>query len=195
VQVKEGSQVDVNVVTNTAEVTRISQQREAALQRNKTVQRTQLQNIEVVVDMGPGALKRVVVVSVDRGDAAPKRYLGGYRHKQTGAVYHHAGTQTPKAAAASTAHKLRSRDCQTTTVKTRGVQNVREACTQMARPDVLLDESEDRVVLPGAYVTAEERERCGSQSSHSHGKTVIFSDFEVSSSWSFSRLQAHLWAP
>lgn len=152
--------MDVDVVPDEAESTRLSQARAQHMQHKKSMQRAQLQTLEVIVDMGGGAPRRVVAVAVDRTETSTKRYLGGYRHKQSGAVFHHAATQTQRVQAVEAAHAMRSRDSQTTTVKTRGVQNVREASTQMARADVLLDESRDRVVMPGAYVSAEERERC-----------------------------------
>jgi len=38
----------------------------------------------------------MVHVVLDYSDQQQKSYIGGFRNKRTGAVYHHAWTQTPR---------------------------------------------------------------------------------------------------
>jgi len=100
----------------------------------------------------------VVSVAVARPEA-PKPYQGGYRHKKTGKVYHHASTATgggdlrgePRAASG-----LRHRDTQTYDTATRSVQSKRECGTQMQRKDVLLDNSTDTGKEAKPYFSADQ---------------------------------------
>jgi hypothetical protein len=90
-----------------------------------------------------------------------KPFLGGYRHKHSGALYHHACSQTPQAAkqtgrqqeaaaaaaAAGQGLPAKQKLCrETKTIKAANTscQTVREAATQMARPGLELDCSGDR---------------------------------------------------
>lgn len=89
--------------------------------------------------------------------ATYKPYLGGYRNKASGSIYHHAGTQTPtdnKRPIKDTSH-LRSRDTQTSETRTLSVQPYRESGTQMERVDLRLDNKRDVVKIPKPYFTAE----------------------------------------
>uniref|UniRef100_A0A061RZE0 Iq and ubiquitin-like domain-containing n=1 Tax=Tetraselmis sp. GSL018 TaxID=582737 RepID=A0A061RZE0_9CHLO len=106
--------------------------------------------------MGPGSSPRVVQVEIDQGELQKKPYLGGFRHKKTGATYHHAFTQTPRKPKYSEADRKLSRETQTYDTKSLRVQTTREQGTQMRRPGVLLDESGDYILVPGPYMTAEE---------------------------------------
>lgn len=54
-------------------------------------------------------------------------------------------------------------EAQTIEVKSRSTQNVREFGTQMPRPDLVLDDSNDRIMSIGSYFTSEEQERSDSQ--------------------------------
>ena len=89
---------------------------------------------------------------------ARKTYLGGYRNKYNGKVYHHAGNQTiikqPKRWEGQP--EKFHRETQTAEYKSRSMQVGRESGTQMARPDLYLDSSRDRVISPKRYVTSEE---------------------------------------
>jgi len=125
----------------------------------------------VEVDGGPGAPCRLLHVTMDVTALQQHRkpYLGGYRHRQSGATYHHASSQTPqpadsniarRGAAAATASALTaaaglvdggskpnvqlSRETQTKDTSSTSSQTVREAATQMARPGLELDSSGDR---------------------------------------------------
>jgi hypothetical protein len=87
-----------------------------------------------------------------------KLYLGGYRNKINGIVYHHASTQTP------TEHKkkqkdydnLRTRETQTVETKTLSVQPHRETGTQMERIDLRLNNKRDNVKYSKPYFTSQE---------------------------------------
>lgn len=59
----------------------------------------------------------------------------------------------------SASERKLSRDTQTYDQKHVALQSIKEAATQMARSDLLLDESRDRVVLPRAYEDSEHWER------------------------------------
>lgn len=69
-----------------------------------------------------------------------KLYLGGYRNKLNGKIYHHASTNTPteRERKMRDLSHLRSRETQTYEVKTVSVQLQRESGTQMERIDLKL---------------------------------------------------------
>ena len=90
--------------------------------------------------------------------AAVKKYLGGYRNKQTGAVYHHASSQTPtdQKKAMRDYTNLRTRETQTSEMRTLSIQPNRESGTQMERIDLRIDNKRDRVKFSRVYLTADE---------------------------------------
>jgi hypothetical protein len=88
-----------------------------------------------------------------------KAYLGGYRNKLSGLVYHHADTQTPSERGGPVVRDLghlRTRETQTFETRTVSVQPYRECGTQMERIDLVLDDRRDVDLIPGKYFTAEE---------------------------------------
>ncbi len=113
--------------------------------------------VDVQVDQGPGLPHRMIRVLIDLTQADAKPYLGGMRNKRTGAVYHHAFTQTPKAPRYAGVEPKLERQTQTVKISTRTQQTVREAATQMERPGVVVDTTHDRERTPGKYQTSEER--------------------------------------
>jgi hypothetical protein len=112
--------------------------------------------IDVEVDCGPGVPCRLLRVDIDVSEVARKQFLGGFKHRVTGSTYHHAVTQTPPSAPRPRPPPRACRDTQTVHQAARGAQTLREAATQMPRPGVVLDVSEDRLVTPRTYVTARE---------------------------------------
>ena len=104
-----------------------------------------VQAIDVEVDCGPGVPCRLVHVLIDVSSKSSKLFLGGYRHKLSGQVHHHAITQTPKDPKypKGTEAKL-CRQTQTYDTSVTSCQTLREMGTQMMRPGVELDESGDR---------------------------------------------------
>lgn len=99
-------------------------------------------------------------ISVVR-DSGSKEYLGGYRHKRDGTVFHNACSQTQPAKEEELPKPKKDRFCreaQTVDMKVRGTQSKREFGTQMPRPNLLLDTSKDRVVSVGSYFSATELE-------------------------------------
>lgn len=113
--------------------------------------------IDVEVQQGPGLPNKMMRVLMDYSQVDAKLYLGGFKNKRTGAIYHHAVTQTPKAPKYANAEPKLERQTQTVKTKTRTAQTVREAATQMERPGVTIDTTYDRVRTPGRYQTSEER--------------------------------------
>ena len=89
-----------------------------------------------------------------------KLYLGGFRNKKTGAIYHHGISQTP------TENKkffidnsnLLSRETQTYETRTCSIQTYREYGTQMQRVDVFIDEVDDKVIISKPYYTSKDLE-------------------------------------
>lgn len=99
---------------------------------------------------------RLVQVVIDGSQMDRKKYLGGYRNKKTGATFHHASSQTTRVARWTEADRKLTRETQTVKVQLRSMQAVREAGTQMPRPDLVVDGARDRAVAPRPYVTAAE---------------------------------------
>lgn len=116
-----------------------------------------LRSIDVEMEQGPGLPYKMVSVLLDSSQLTPKPYLGGYKNKRTGAIYHHAVTQTPRAPKYAGAAPKRERTTQTVKSQQRSGQTVREAATQMERPGVVIDTAGDVDRVPGKYQTAEER--------------------------------------
>lgn len=116
-------------------------------------------SVSAQVDLDPDSPKRLVTVAIDASQVRQKAFLGGYRHKENGTIYHHASNQTAQIGQRRQPIELCCREAQTIEVKSRSTQNVREFGTQMPRPDLVLDESNDRLVTIGSYFTSEEQER------------------------------------
>ncbi len=114
--------------------------------------------IEVKVKLAGGDFYfPVQIVKADMN----KTYLGGYRNKRTGALYHHASSQTPptvmkRNSTVKDNSNLRSRDTQTYEQRTLSVQPYRESGTQMERIDLRLDNKRDITLTPRPYFTSEE---------------------------------------
>jgi IQ calmodulin-binding motif len=100
---------------------------------------------------------RVLVVLVEKCTAGSKPYLGGYRQRQSGRQYHHAGTQFGRREriAGDKSH-LRSRNTQTVKVSTCSAQTRRECGTQMERPDLHLDGESDAPRAARPYISADD---------------------------------------
>lgn len=139
-----------------------------------------IQVLEVEIDQG-GSTK-VVTVLVDPSQKDRKKYLGGFRreppaatcalhrpradppgaaslscrNKKTGVVYHHASSQTTRVPKYTEADRKLTRETQTVKVKLHSMQALRDAATQMPRPDCVIDASRDRPMDPRPYVTADE---------------------------------------
>ena len=116
------------------------------------------EQIDVVVRSdNPEVPPKVIPVRIVKCQAR-KLYQGGYRNKHNGKVYHHSGNQTnvrqPRRWEGQ-AEKFH-RETQTAEYKSRSMQVGRESGTQMARPDLYLDTSRDRVLSPRKYVTSVE---------------------------------------
>ena len=100
-----------------------------------------------------------IVKSIPNG----KKYLGGYRNKVTGQVYHHGSSQTPVDPNKKTSvtgkvidtDKLRSRETQTYEMRTLSVQPFRESGTQMEKIDLTIDTKRDKVIVSRSYFTAD----------------------------------------
>jgi len=97
-----------------------------------------------------------IPVAIIREDSR-KLYLGGYRNKKTGVVYHHASSQTTfeRANKWDNMPERFTRQTQTVDVVTRSIQTVRESATQMKRRDLYIDESKDKSLAPQDYFSSD----------------------------------------
>ncbi len=114
--------------------------------------------IEVKVELEQGDY--IFPVVIEKSDVAGKKYLGGFRNKINGYLYHHASTNTPvvKKELKDTSN-LRTRETQTSELRTLSTQSYRECGTQMERIDVRLDDKNDRHKSIRTYITAYEVNR------------------------------------
>ena len=55
-----------------------------------------LQAIDVEINQGPELPFKMVRVMLDYSQQQQKSYIGGFKNKRSGVVYHHAWTQTPR---------------------------------------------------------------------------------------------------
>ena len=111
--------------------------------------------IEVKVSVGQDSYYFPVAIAKMTGK---KPFLGGFRDKRNGSVYHHASSQTPSQTQQKTKDysNLRSRDTQTYETRSLSIQPNRESSTQMERPDLKLDNKRDKVLYPRTYFTSDE---------------------------------------
>ena len=111
--------------------------------------------IEVKVTMATGDY--YFPVQIIKSTTA-KTYLGGYRHKLNGRIYHHANSQTPpeQKKVAKVNSNLTTRETQTSETRTLSVQCYRECGTQMERIDLRLDNKRDVEIIPKKYFTSTE---------------------------------------
>lgn len=114
------------------------------------------ETIDVEVVQGPGKPIKLVHVSIDVSQRTNKAFLGGFRDKRDGLEYHHASTNTERFRQHEDPDKRLTRETQTYIFATHAVQSSRECSTQMSRKDLLLDNKNDKVLVPGRYVTSEE---------------------------------------
>ncbi|KAM3875272.1 IQ motif and ubiquitin-like domain-containing protein [Diretmus argenteus] len=96
-----------------------------------------------------------VAVEIER-PPQQKVFLGGYRHRVTGAEYHHAATQTPPRRRPDRGVAVFSRDTQAGVMRTQNQQCPVSTSTQMTRIGCYVSCLEDKLVSPGDYVTAEQ---------------------------------------
>ena len=113
------------------------------------------EEIEVKVKLSSGDY--YFPVGIEKA-SSQKLYLGGYRNKETGQIYHHSSTQTPTLSkkVVKDVSKLRCRETQTYKERTVSVQPYRESGTQMQREDVLLDDKNDYEIESKAYFTSDQ---------------------------------------
>lgn len=114
------------------------------------------ETIDVEVVQGPGKPIKLVHVHIDVSKRTKKAYIGGYRDKRDGLIYHHASTNNERSRRMDDPDKRLTRETQTFITSTHTVQSSREASTQMARKNLLLDSKKDKVMVPGKYVTSDE---------------------------------------
>lgn len=85
-----------------------------------------------------------------------KPFLGGYRHKQSGVEFHHAGAQTMQKQRSPANVERSCRDTQTVEQKHMVLQTKNDCSTQMTKIGVYVTNMQDKLVVPGKYTTADE---------------------------------------
>ncbi|KAM4039505.1 IQ motif and ubiquitin-like domain-containing protein isoform 3-T4 [Anomaloglossus baeobatrachus] len=85
-----------------------------------------------------------------------KPYLGGYRHKVTGALFHHAGTQTVPKKRPEKDIVVFCRDTQTIFEKNKLQQSRNTMGTQMTKIGCYVANVTDKLLEPKKYITADE---------------------------------------
>ncbi|XP_064632189.1 IQ motif and ubiquitin-like domain-containing protein isoform X2 [Lineus longissimus] len=111
--------------------------------------------ISVKVQGDDGEYKDVVV-EIERS-VRKKPYLGGYRHKKTSVEFHHASAQTMAKPRPSNNLERNCRDTQTVQQRHRVQQTKSDTSTQMTKIGVYVSNMEDKLVIPGKYITADQR--------------------------------------
>ncbi|KAM4678088.1 IQ motif and ubiquitin-like domain-containing protein isoform 1-T2 [Discoglossus pictus] len=110
--------------------------------------------ITVRVQTGEGTYQDLVV-EIERLNYR-KPYLGGYRSKLTGLVFHHAGTQTVPKKIPDRGVVVYCRDTQTVNEKNKSQQSRNDMATQMTKIGCYVANLTDKLVEPNKYTTAEE---------------------------------------
>ncbi|XP_034084816.1 LOW QUALITY PROTEIN: IQ and ubiquitin-like domain-containing protein [Gymnodraco acuticeps] len=98
---------------------------------------------------------REVVVEIER-PPQQKAFLGGFKHRLTGAQYHHAAVQTLPKRRADRGVVLFSRNTQTVELQSEGQQCPLDASTQMTGIGCYVSCMDDKLVAPGNYITADQ---------------------------------------
>ncbi|CAH2278169.1 IQ and ubiquitin-like domain-containing [Pelobates cultripes] len=96
-----------------------------------------------------------LVVEIERLNYR-KPYLGGYRHKATGVIYHHAGTQTVPKKRPDKGIVVFCRDTQTVFEKNKTQQSRNSMSTQMTKIGCYVSNISDKLIQPKIYLTADE---------------------------------------
>nr|XP_029133386.1 IQ and ubiquitin-like domain-containing protein [Labrus bergylta] len=110
--------------------------------------------ITVRVQTGQSAFEEVVV-EIER-PRQQKAFLGGYKHRMTGAEYHHAAVQTLPKRRPDRGVLVFSRDTQTAEMKSQVQQCAVDVSTQMSGIGCYVSCMSDKLVAPGNYITADE---------------------------------------
>ncbi len=110
--------------------------------------------IDVMVDTGIDGRPVMVQVNITREDRK-KPFLGGWRDKRTGKEYHNGATQTIRRTRKTPVAKF-TRTTQTVDTSSRSAQSKREQGTQMARRDLYIDASKDRIIASQQYFSTKE---------------------------------------
>ncbi|XP_061578779.1 IQ and ubiquitin-like domain-containing protein [Cololabis saira] len=95
-----------------------------------------------------------LVVEIERSHQQ-KAMLGGYRHRLTGAEYHHTGVQTQTRRPDKLVGVF-SRDTQTVELKDQTQQSSVSISTQMTRTGCYVSCVNDKLLIPGKYTTADQ---------------------------------------
>lgn len=125
---------------------------------NPSYQMPDIIEVKVVTGVGKERDSYFFPVQILKAPSDGKAYLGGFRNKQSGQIYHHANSQTPidNKKQKKINNTAKSRETQTYETRTLSVQPYRESGTQMERSDLRIDNKDDKVMYSKSYFTSEE---------------------------------------
>ncbi|KAG2379216.1 hypothetical protein C9374_007355 [Naegleria lovaniensis] len=105
--------------------------------------------LQLEIYYGGGMPNKTIIINV-YNEQNPKPFLGGFRNTLTHLMYHHAATQTDSSKQKDPNVQLFHRETQTKKFTTKGQQTLREQGTQMEKPGLNIDTSEDRIIYPSS---------------------------------------------
>lgn len=111
--------------------------------------------ITVHIDIGNNKFKEIVV-EIER-PYQRKKFIGGYRNRQTNTVFYNATTQTNRYVKPDNGVEKFCRDTQTIVSNHVKLQTRQNMATQMTKPGVFVSRIEDKLLTPRPYQTAEQR--------------------------------------
>jgi len=110
-------------------------------------------NVNVVKEDGTSETVKVQI----KQELLKKPFVGGWRHKESGKEYHNCYVQTlPKRYFIGDTPK-NCRETQTVTTKNVRSQTTSDTSTQMTKTGCWVSDRQDKVIIPGQYVTADEK--------------------------------------
>ncbi|KAF0979336.1 hypothetical protein FDP41_001679 [Naegleria fowleri] len=117
--------------------------------RPKNLQPKPSYQLQLEIYYGGGMPNKTIIINV-YNENNPKPFLGGFRNTLTNLMYHHAATQTDSQKQKDPTIKSFHRETQTKKFTTKGQQTLREQGTQMEKPGLTIDTSEDRIIYPSS---------------------------------------------
>lgn len=111
--------------------------------------------LNVVIENHDGT-KETIVVRV-RNELVKRPFVGGWRHKESKKEYHNCSAQTLPARYFLGDKDRNCRETQTVINKNKIGQTTSDTSTQMTKTGCWVSDRQDKVIVPGKYVTADEK--------------------------------------
>jgi len=111
--------------------------------------------LNVVIENHDGT-QETIVVKV-RNELVKRPFIGGWRHKESKKEYHNCSAQTLPARYFVGDKDRNCRETQTVVNKNKIGQTTSDTSTQMTKTGCWVSDRQDKVIVPGKYVTADEK--------------------------------------